>query len=159
MQNSERDRANLQRHMREAEARAAIGGHQLSAWERAKPGLFTWEAVCTRCGEKVQAGAMTPGSYRLNLIASDVWGNASLLPLDVRVGSGEAKAGHPRRRSRGDWIREAVAADRAGRLHWATKAHRTPLMSRSRNAAHDLALLVSNARVSSTPSLTNNGRR
>ncbi len=59
MQNSERDRANLQRHMHEAEARAAIGGHQLSAWEQAKPGLFTWEAVCTRCGEKVQAGAMT----------------------------------------------------------------------------------------------------
>lgn len=59
MQNSERDRVNLQRHMREAEERATTGGHQLSAWERARPGLFAWEAVCTRCGQTVQAGVMT----------------------------------------------------------------------------------------------------
>jgi len=65
----------------------------------------------------VQAGTMSPGTHRLNLIASDVWGNASLLPLDVRVGSGVAKQSQPRRSARGAWLRDVVSADQDGRLY------------------------------------------
>jgi hypothetical protein len=54
---TEREQAELERHIQEAEERAAAGGHGLAPWRRVtQPGLFVWEATCTRCGEKVQAG-------------------------------------------------------------------------------------------------------
>ena len=57
---NERERAALQRHIKEAEERAAAGGHLLGPWRRVtRPGLFIREATCTRCGEKVQAGYKT----------------------------------------------------------------------------------------------------
>jgi hypothetical protein len=57
---NEREQAALQRHIKEAEERAAAGGHRLGPWRRVtQPGLFIREATCTRCGEKVQAGYKT----------------------------------------------------------------------------------------------------
>ncbi|MBK8986306.1 MAG: hypothetical protein IPM39_09530 [Chloroflexi bacterium] len=56
----ERERAELQRHIQEAEERAAAGGHRLAPWRRVnQTGLFVSETTCTRCGEKVQAGYTT----------------------------------------------------------------------------------------------------
>ena len=53
----EREKAQLERHIQEAEGRAAAGGHVLGPWRPAPPdGLFNLEAICTRCGEKVQVG-------------------------------------------------------------------------------------------------------
>jgi hypothetical protein len=53
----ERDQAKLQRHIREAEDRATAGGHELSPWQSASlSGLYPVEAVCLRCGERMQAG-------------------------------------------------------------------------------------------------------
>ncbi len=52
----ERDQAKLQRHIQEAEERAAGGGHELGPWRPAYlAGRYTVEAVCLRCGEKAQA--------------------------------------------------------------------------------------------------------
>ena len=57
---NEREQAELQRHMQEAEERAAAGGHRLAPWRRVtQPGLFVRETTCVRCGEKVQAGYTT----------------------------------------------------------------------------------------------------
>ena len=62
----ERDLASLQRHIREAEERATAGGHELGPWQPASlSGLYQVEAVCLRCGEKVQAG------YRALYVAFD----------------------------------------------------------------------------------------
>ena len=53
----ERERDQLERHVQEAEERAAAGGHVLGPWQLLPPtDLFVQEATCTRCGEKVQAG-------------------------------------------------------------------------------------------------------
>ena len=53
----EKEREQLEKHIREAEERAAAGGHTLGPWQPSSPNdLFVQEAVCTRCGEKVQAG-------------------------------------------------------------------------------------------------------
>lgn len=57
---NEQEQAKLQRHIKEAEERAAAGGHLLAPWRRVtQPGLFVRKATCTRCGEKVQAGYTT----------------------------------------------------------------------------------------------------
>jgi hypothetical protein len=57
---NEREQAELQRHIKEAEERAAAGGHRLAPWRRVtQPGLFVWEATCARCREKVQVGYTT----------------------------------------------------------------------------------------------------
>ena len=62
----ERDQAKLQRHIQEAEERATAGGHELGPWQPASlAGLYEVEAVCLRCGEKVQAG------YRALYVAFD----------------------------------------------------------------------------------------
>jgi hypothetical protein len=62
----ERDQAKLQRHIQEAEERAAGGGHALGPWQPASlAGLYAVEAVCLRCGDKVQAG------YRALSVAFD----------------------------------------------------------------------------------------
>ena len=51
----EREKEQLAQHIREAEERAAAGGHDLGPWQPVSPtGLFSQEAVCTRCGGKVQ---------------------------------------------------------------------------------------------------------
>ncbi len=53
----EKERDQLERHIQEAEERATVGGHILGPWNSLHPAdLFVREAVCTRCGEKVQAG-------------------------------------------------------------------------------------------------------
>ncbi len=53
----ERDQASLQRHIQEAEERAATGGHVLGPWQPASlSGLYQVEAMCQRCGEKAEAG-------------------------------------------------------------------------------------------------------
>jgi hypothetical protein len=66
MMSHERDQAKLQRHIQEAEERATAGGHALGPWQPASlSGLYTVEAVCLRCGEKVQAG------YRALYVAFD----------------------------------------------------------------------------------------
>lgn len=54
---NEREQAELQRHIHEAEERAAAGGHHLVPWRRVtQPGLFVRETTCARCGEKVRGG-------------------------------------------------------------------------------------------------------
>jgi hypothetical protein len=56
----ERDQGQLQRHIREAEDRATVGGHELGAWQPAsRSGLYQVEATCLRCGEKAEAGYRT----------------------------------------------------------------------------------------------------
>ena len=53
----ERQREQLERHIHEAEERAAAGGHELGPWQTVPhTGLFVREAACLRCGEKVEVG-------------------------------------------------------------------------------------------------------
>jgi hypothetical protein len=57
---SEREEEMLKRHIQEAEARAAMGGHVLAAWRKVPfTGLFVQQTYCTLCGEQVQAGHTT----------------------------------------------------------------------------------------------------
>jgi hypothetical protein len=77
----------------------------------------------------VHEGTTGPGTYRLNLIAADVWGNASMLPLDVSIGPGATNRVRPLRARRDAWLPSLVAASLAGDL---SKLDATPSHARPR---------------------------
>jgi hypothetical protein len=76
-------------------------------------------------GLQVDLATMNPGTYRMNLIAKDLWSNASLYPFDLALGGStvasptttsttSASVTSPRRPQRVAWFDRMVAAERAG---------------------------------------------